>query len=155
MSNSSWKSHRLAVAIAAAVALLASFSPSGHRLEGLLLEWGSYLMAEAEQAHAVVVVAIDAATLHEYGPWPLQRDQLAKVVNRLERFNPKALGFMLPLTETASATAVGAIREKLDILHESMMDGAAKIPHQWKRTIRPLTNTCLDQLLKAIGKSFA
>ena len=120
MSNSSWKSHRLAVAIAAAVALLASFSPSGHRLEGLLLEWGSYLMAEAEQAHAVVVVAIDAATLHEYGPWPLQRDQLAKVVNRLERFNPKALGFMLPLTETASATAVGAIREKLDSLDASL-----------------------------------
>jgi serine/threonine-protein kinase len=106
--------------MAAAVTLLASFSSSGHRLEGFLLEWASHLIPEAEQAHSVAVVAIDAATLHQYGPWPLQRDQLAKVVKRLKRFNPKAVGFMLPLTETETATAVGAIRDELDSLDASL-----------------------------------
>jgi len=120
VSSFSWKSCRLAVAMAAAVTLLASFSPGGHRLEGLLLEWGSHLIPEAEQAHSVAVVAIDAATLHEYGPWPLQRDQLARIVKRLKQFDPKAVGFMLPLTGTETATAVGAIREELDSLDASL-----------------------------------
>jgi len=120
VSSSSWKSYRLAVAVAAAVALLASYSSGAQRLEALLLEWGSYLIPEAEQAHSVAVVAIDAATLDEYGPWPMPRDQLAKAVKRLKQFNPKALGFMLPLAEAETATAVGAIREELDSLDASL-----------------------------------
>ena len=49
--------------MAAAVALLASFSSGAQRLEALLLDWGSYLIPEAEQTHSVAVVAIDAATV--------------------------------------------------------------------------------------------
>ncbi|MEN8801733.1 MAG: serine/threonine-protein kinase [Thiogranum sp.] len=120
MSSSSWKSYRLAVAMAAAAALLTSFSSDAQRLEALLLDWGSYLIPEAEQTHSVAVVAIDAATLDEYGSWPLPRDQLAQAVKRLKRFNPKALGFMLPLTAAETATAVGTIRQELDSLDTSL-----------------------------------
>ena len=120
MNSSCWKSYRLAVATAAAVALLASYSAIGHRLEALLLGWGSYLIPDAEQTHTVAVVAIDAATLDEYGPWPMSRDKLATAVKRLRRFNPKALGFMLPLTETETTTTVGTIREELDSLEASL-----------------------------------
>jgi serine/threonine-protein kinase len=120
VSSSCWKSYRLAIAVAAAVALLASYSAIGQRLEALLLDWGSFLILEGEQTHSVAVVAIDAATLDEYGPWPMPRDQLAKAVKRLKRFNPKALGFMLPLTEAETATAVGAITEELDSLDASL-----------------------------------
>ena len=140
MNSSCWKSYRLAVATAAAVALLASYSAIGHRLEALLLGWGSYLIPDAEQTHTVAVVAIDAATLDEYGPWPMSRDKLATAVKRLRRFNPKALGFMLPLTETETTTTVGTIREELDSLEASLRKKAKTC----KRIIRGL-------LFKAVG----
>ena len=149
MSSSSWKSYRLAVAVAAAVALLASFSSGAQRLEALLLDWGSYLIPEAEQAHSVAVVAIDAATLDEYGPWPMPRDQLAKAVERLKRFNPKALGFMLPLAETETATAVGAIRKELDSLDASLRKkartwlGQLDTDSRLARALKPTKNVVL------------
>ena len=120
MSSSSWTSYRLAVALAAAVCLVASHSSSGQRLEGLLLDWGSHLILEAEQTDSVAVVAIDQSSLQEYGPWPLPRHQLTKVVRRLQRFEPKAVGLMLPLTETETARAVGSIREELESLDASL-----------------------------------
>lgn len=149
MSSSSWKSYRLAVAVAAAVALLASFSSGAQRLEALLLDWGSYLIPEAEQTHSVAVVAIDAATLDEYGPWPMPRDQLAKAVKRLKRFNPKALGFMLPLAEAETATAVGAIRKELDSLDASLRKkaktwlGQLDTDSRLARALKPTKNVVL------------
>jgi serine/threonine-protein kinase len=131
--------------MAAAVTLTASFSPGAQRVEGLLLDWASHLIPEAEQAHSVAVVAIDAATLHEYGPWPLQRDHLARVIKRLKRFNPKAVGFMLPLTETETATAVGAIREELDSLDASLRKKA----RTWLAQLD--TDSRLAQALKDSG----
>ena len=149
MSSSSWKTVRLAVAIAAAVALLASFSSRAQRLEALLLDWGSYLMPEVAQAHAVAVVAIDTATLQEYGPWPLPRDQLARVLKRLKRFNPKALGYMLPLTEAETATAVGTIRKEIDSLDTSLRKkaktwlGQLDTDSRLARAFKPVKNVVL------------
>jgi len=124
VSSSSWKTVRLAVAVAAAFTLLASYSPVGQRLEGLLLNWGSHLIPETELAHTVAVAAIDTATLREYGPWPLPRDQLARIVNRLQRFKPKAVGFMLALGGTETATAVSAMRNELDNLDAPLRNKA-------------------------------
>ena len=135
--------------MAAAVALLASFSSGAQRLEALLLDWGSYLIPEAEQTHSVAVVAIDAATLDEYGPWPLPRDQLAKAVKRLKRFNPKALGFMLPLTEAETTTAVGTIRKELDSLDTSLRKkakswlGQLDTDSRLARALKPTKNVVL------------
>ena len=149
MSSSSWKSYRLAVAVAAAVALLASFSSGAQRLEALLLDWGSHLIPEAEQTHSVAVVAIDAATLDEYGPWPMPRDQLAKAVKRLKRFNPKALGFMLPLAEAETAMAVDAIRKELDSLDASLRKkaktwlGQLDTDSRLARALKPTKNVVL------------
>jgi hypothetical protein len=70
------------------------------------------------------VAAIDTATLHEYGPWPLPRDQLARIVNRLQRFKPKAVGFMLALGGTETATAVSAMRNELDNLDTPLRNKA-------------------------------
>ena len=120
MSNFSWTPYRLAVAVAAAISLLASFSSDSQRLEGLLILWGSHLIPEAKQADSVAVVAIDAASLPDYGPWPLPRDQLVRVVKRVQRFDPKAVGLMLDLTGAETAHAVGTLREELDSLDASL-----------------------------------
>lgn len=145
MSSSSWTSYRLAVAVALAASLMVSFSTSGQRLEGLLLNWGSHLILEAEQTDSVAVVAIDAASLQEYGPWPLPRDQLAKVVKRLQRFDPKAVGLMLALTQTETAMAVGTFREELDSLDASLRKKA----RSWLAQVD--TDSQLAKALKKLG----
>ncbi|MGB5729669.1 MAG: serine/threonine-protein kinase, partial [Thiogranum sp.] len=92
---------------------------------------------------------IDAATLDEYGPWPMPRDQLAKAVERLKRFNPKALGFMLPLAEEETATAVGAIRKELDSLDASLRKkartwlGQLDTDSRLARALKPTKNVVL------------
>jgi serine/threonine-protein kinase len=116
VSNASWKSVRLVVALAAVLSLLASYSPVGGQLEGLLLDWGSYLIPQSDRTESVAVVAIDAATLEELGPWPLPRDRLAEVVRRLKRFGVKTLGVMLPLTQAETPAAVGSVGAELDAL---------------------------------------
>jgi serine/threonine-protein kinase len=120
VSYVSWKSVRLVVALAAVLSLLASYSSVGRRLEGLLLDWGSYLIPQTDRTESVAVVAIDAATLEELGPRPLGRDRLAEVVRKLKRFDVKTVGFMLPLTQAETPAAVGSVGAELDALDASL-----------------------------------
>ena len=124
MNSCRWTYYRLAVAMAAAVALLASYTTIGQRPEFLLLDGASHLMPEAESTESVAVVAIDTATLEEYGSWPMPRDKLAKAVQRLSRFQPRALGFMLPLIETETAEPVDTLRKELGSLDVSLQKKA-------------------------------
>ena len=64
------KYHRFGVILTASAVLLASFTPTGQRLEGMLLHLGVRLMPERAQDSAVAVVAIDDKTIEAQGAWP-------------------------------------------------------------------------------------
>jgi eukaryotic-like serine/threonine-protein kinase len=106
----------MAVVLATAMALLASFTPAAHRLEGLLPALTSRFVPQAASTHSVAVVAIDAASLDAWGPWPWPHERLAAVLKRLKRFKPKAVGVMLPLAHPETPRDLGALREQLDTL---------------------------------------
>ena len=120
MSRSCLKPYRIGVALATAAALLVTFTPTGHRLEGLLPDYTGYLMPQADASRPVSVVAIDAASLDAYGPWPWSHDQLAGVIRRLTRFGPKVVGVMLPLTETETPRGLDVLKDQLDSLDKPL-----------------------------------
>ena len=145
MSRSRWTPYRVAVVMAAAAALLASFTPAGQRLEDLLPELTSRFIPEAQQPAAVSVVTIDAASMDAFGPWPWPRDRLASIVERLARFHPKVIGLMLPLTTAETPQRLRAIRDTLDSLDKPLRTRAATWLHQLD------TDAQLQDALKQAG----
>ena len=145
VSSSYWKPYRVAVVLATAAALLASFTPAGQRLEDLLPRLTSRFMPETAQHAAVSVVSIDAASLAAYGAWPWPRDQLARVIERLAQFHPKVIGLMLPLTTAETPQRLGVIRDTLATLDPPLRSRAAT----WLRQLD--TDAQLQQALKQTG----
>jgi CHASE2 domain-containing sensor protein len=145
VSRSFCKPYRAAVVLAAAVALLVSFTPAGHRLEDLLPELTSHFIPEARQTTAVSVVAIDAASLDAYGAWPWPHDQLARVIERLAAFHPKVIGFLPPLTAAETPRNLVALRDTLDSLDKPLQPKAAA----WLRQLD--TDAQLHDALKRAG----
>jgi serine/threonine-protein kinase len=146
VSRSFFKPYRIGVALATAATLLASFTPASHRIESLLPDWTSRFVPEAGPPHSLVLVAVDATSLDAYGPWPWPRDRLAGIVKRLTRFGPKALGVMLPLTETETPHGLGAVRDQLDGLDEPLRSRAAI----WVKQLD--TDAQLSKALRDAGK---
>ena len=120
------KLYRFGVTIAASVVLLGSFTLTGQKLEGVLLHLGSRLMPEVDQESSVVVVAIDDSTLEAQGDWPWSRDRLAAVVDRISEFKPAAIGVMLSLTETETASGVVNIKDSIDTLDPALQETAGR-----------------------------
>ena len=125
MNRLFWKPFRIAVVLATASALLATFSPVTHRLESLLPAWTSRFLPDTDTTHNVAVVAIDAASLDVYGDWPWSHDRLAAVVNRLAQSRPKAIGLMLPLATTETPGRLGDLRAQLETLDAPLRSQAA------------------------------
>ena len=120
------KYYRFGVILAASAVLLASFTPTGQRLEGMLLHLGARLMPERAQDSAVAVVAIDDKTIEAQGDWPWSRDRLAGVVDRLSHFKPTTIGFMLPLSEAETASGVAAMKQDIEALDPALQETAGK-----------------------------
>lgn len=125
MNRPFWKPCRIAVVLATAAALLATFSPPSHRLESRLPAWTSRFLPPADTTNSIAVVAIDAASLDAYGDWPWSHDRLATVVNRLARFRPKAIGLLLPLAGTETPERLGELRAQLETLDGPLRSRAA------------------------------
>ncbi len=104
----------------AVAAVLASYTPHAHRLETLLLDWGTRFLPTAERPVSVAVVAIDQATLDAQGSWPWPHERLASVVARLQEFRPSAIGLALPLSEAQTPAALATLRAELDTLDPSL-----------------------------------
>lgn len=108
--------NRGVVILATLVVLAASFSLPSGRLESLLPAFAGRFMPVLESSGSVAVVAIDSPTLDAYGDWPWPRDRIAEVIERLQKFDPAAIGVLLPLSGTETPTAVAGMREELDTL---------------------------------------
>lgn len=142
MSGLYRKPHRISVALLTAAALLATVTPAGHRLEGLLPDWTGRFVPQAGPTHKVAVVAIDAASLAAYGPWPWPHQRLAEVVQRLQRFRPQAVGVKLPLTATETPRGLDDLNAQLDTLDAPLRKRAAA----WLRQLD--TDAQLSQALQ-------
>ncbi len=142
---SSLLNYRLAVFMAAVLALYGTYSLSFQRVEGLLPDLAGRLLPEAELSDAVAVIAIDTASLKAYGAWPWQRDLLATVITRLQKFKPEAIGFALPLTGRETPPVVSTLRAELDTLDAPLRDKA----NAWLKGMD--TDARLAQALKEAG----
>lgn len=65
-------------------------------------------MLQPEAGPRVWVVNVDDATIARYGKWPLPRDILGRLVDRIADGNPKAIGLSFVFAEPVAATAPGA-----------------------------------------------
>ena len=124
MNAPTWNTYRLMVAAAALATLAASFMPPVDHLETLLLAWGSRFMPTAQAPASVAVVAIDQATLDRRGSWPWPRERIIAVLERLQRFQPAAIGVMLPLNGAETPPAVESLRAELDSLERPLRNKA-------------------------------
>ena len=140
-----FKFYRFGITLAAGLVVLAGFSGSGQRIEGLLLHLGGWLVSERAQESDVVVIAIDDKSIADHGAWPWSRERLAGIVDRLAQFQPKTMGLLLPLS--ASETADGIATLKNDI--ESLDPALQKTATQWLAQLD--TDSRLAGSLQAAG----
>ena len=125
MSAGPWNRVRLAAAVAALTAVVASYTPQAHHLETLLLDWGIHFLPTAQRPDSVAVVAIDQATLDAEGPWPWSHQRLAQVVARLQALRPSAIGLVLPLSRVRTPATLASLRAELDTLETALRPRAA------------------------------
>jgi len=140
-----FKPYRFGVVLAASAVMLASFTPTGPKLEGMLLHLGSRLVQQRAQDSAVVVVAIDDSTIKAQGAWPWPRDRLAEVIDRLSSFNPATIGVMLPLNVAETDPGVAAMKQDVDALDPGLQETAGK----WLNQLD--TDTHFAESLEAAG----
>lgn len=77
-------------------------------LEGETLDWRFALRGPVAPSGEVVVVAIDEASIQALGGWPLPRQVLAQVVERLSAAGAHVIAFDLQLQELEQPTIGGA-----------------------------------------------
>jgi hypothetical protein len=116
VNATTWNISRLMVAALAVAALAASFTPTALRLETPLLGWGSRLMPTLPAPVSVAVVAIDQATLDSLGGWPWPRERILGALERLRRFQPAAVGVMVPLSGAETPPVLHDLHAELDSL---------------------------------------
>ena len=126
MKKSFWKPSRITIVVVTAVTLLASYTPALHQFEDQLPYWTSRFIPESQQVQDLTVVNIDEASLQAYGPWPWTRDRLADVVERLAQFEPRIIGYMVPLAEPETTPELDEIRKELDALDKDLRGKASR-----------------------------
>ena len=139
--------NRGVVIVAMLAAMAASFSVPSGRIESLLPSLAGRFIPPAESSGTVAVVAIDRATLDARGAWPWPRDRLAGVIERLQRFEPAAIGILLPLSGAETPAVTGELREELDSLPAQQRKQAAA----WLRRLD--TNARLAKALRKADKA--
>jgi len=88
--------HRLWLLLLGALGLALSYLPLGDRLEGELYQLLVRALPLAEGASGASVVAIDEASLLEYGPWPWPAERQASLLAAVESAGARAIGLALP-----------------------------------------------------------
>jgi CHASE2 domain-containing sensor protein/tRNA A-37 threonylcarbamoyl transferase component Bud32 len=86
------------VAVVSAAYLAGAFQAFDLRL----LDWRFRIRGERAAEDQIAIVAIDDATIHAFGGWPLPRDQYALLIQALEDAGARAIGVDLQLPEDAN-----------------------------------------------------
>jgi serine/threonine-protein kinase len=142
---SSRVNYRFVVFLVTILALYASYSPPFQKAEGLLPDLAGRILPVAKSSGSVAVIAVDDASLNEYGVWPWQRDRLAAVVRRLQQFKPERIGFMLPLIGHETPRIFNSLQADLDSLDTTLRNKA----NAWLKKID--TDAQLAGALKEAG----
>jgi len=80
------------------------------RAEYALLDARFRLRGPEEPIHPITVVAIDAASLDEFGRWPWPRSRVAELVDRLVEAKVSAIGIDLVFSEPESPPEISALQ---------------------------------------------
>jgi len=97
------------------------------RAEYSLLDARFRLRGPEPVAESVVIVAIDAASLDEFGRWPWSRSVLAELLDRLAEAGVVATGIDLVLSESETPAEAGALRLARDVLAAQAPLDAARV----------------------------
>src|SRR5581483_1780557 len=103
------------VAIAVAVALVRLARPTPLELLDLkALDLRHVVRGALADSGAVVVAAIDEASLAELGRWPWPRHRLATLVDRLSAAGARAIGFDVIFDQPETTVELDALRAAAD-----------------------------------------
>jgi signal transduction histidine kinase len=72
------------------------------RIQHLVYDFGWRMMPHHIESTDVVIVAIDEASLAQYGRWPWSRSLDAQLIEKVCQANPKAIGMDIAFTEQGS-----------------------------------------------------
>ena len=105
-------------------------------LENLSLDWRYSLSGPRVPPRGVVIAAIDEATIHEAGAFPLPRSALAQIVRGIARLNPQAICVDILLLDPGNAEAD---RELADALRatRSVIGAVAQFGHDDADEVAP------------------
>ncbi len=111
MNVSILTSHRLLVLAVAGLFIVGSYFHAFQTPEHGFYRLASLALPAGTVSSAVAVVAIDDAAIKGIGAWPWPRDRIAATVDRLRRFDVRAIGITLPLTEAQTPPALAELVE--------------------------------------------
>ena len=109
MNWSILSSHRFLVLAVAGLFIVASYFYAFQAPERRVYDLVSKVLPSGAVSSAVVIVAVDNAAIKGIGPWPWPRDRIAATVDRLRRFGVRAIGIMLPLSESQTPEALAGL----------------------------------------------
>jgi CHASE2 domain-containing sensor protein/tRNA A-37 threonylcarbamoyl transferase component Bud32 len=104
-----FSSHRFLVLAIAGFFIVGSYFSAFQTPERGVYELTSKALPSGTVSSAVVVVAVDNAAIKSIGAWPWPRDRIAATVDRLRRFGVRAIGIMLPLSESQTPAALAGL----------------------------------------------
>jgi eukaryotic-like serine/threonine-protein kinase len=99
-------SHRFLVLAAAGLFTAGTWFDAFQSPERAVYALFSKALPAGEVSSAVAVVAIDDAAIKGIGSWPWPRDRIAATIDRLRRFDVRAIGISLPLSEAQTPPAL-------------------------------------------------
>jgi serine/threonine-protein kinase len=102
-------SHRFLVLAVAGLFIIGSYFYAFQTPERRVYDLASKVLPSGTVSSAVVVVAVDNAAIKGIGPWPWPRDRIAATVDRLRRFGVRAIGIMLPLSDSQTPEALAGL----------------------------------------------
>ena len=117
--------HRLWLLLLGALGLALSYLPLGDRLEGELYQLLVRALPLAEGASGASVVAIDEASLLEYGPWPWPAERQASLLAAVESAGARAIGLALPAASRGQLASQAA-RARTVLAWPADMDAARR-----------------------------
>lgn len=90
--------------------LLSAGSELIRLLDWTAYSWGMRITPERTPDSSVAVIAIDDASLKQYGNWPWNRGLLAEMVKKLNRANVAAIGLDLPFNSSQNDLSISTLR---------------------------------------------
>lgn len=99
MKSSLWRARWLPGLIVILACFLAAGSGPLVRVDEAVYDLAASFTSGGKADDSVVVLAIDAPSLRQLGPWPWPRDRFAQIVDRLAEARAAVIGFALPLDQ--------------------------------------------------------